>query len=251
MKIRPFLFSLMWLAQASAVPNMVQAELSLGLAYNTGVSPYKSYDHQWAVVPLIDFENNWFYIRDLSAGFKFHNSESLKLAVFLGYDPMSFDHGQSADRSLRRLNNRHEGILVGGDVQWTSPVGHFSLSLGGDISGHSQGLLGRLAYIYSLDFGTIEFVPQLGAYWSSASYNDYYYGVSGPESLKSGLAGYEAGSALSPFLGLTIDVVLDPEEHWEIFCYGETAFLPSTVKNSPMVNRSRTYSLTTGLTYTF
>lgn len=232
-------------------PGRAAAELSLGLVYSTGTSPYKDYDRQWAVVPMIDFENDRFFVRDLSAGLKFYNSEDLKLGVFLGYDPTSFDGSDSGDRRLRQLDSRHEGLLAGADVQWTSPVGHFSLSLGGDISGHSRGLLGRLAYLYSLDFGTVEFVPQLGTYWASGSYNDYYYGVSRKEARKSGLTAYEAGAAFSPFLGLTIDVVLDAEEHWEIFCYGEAVALPSAVKNSPMVGRSSTRSLTTGLTYTF
>jgi Outer membrane protein V len=232
-------------------PGRATAELSLGLVYSTGTSPYRDYDRQWAVIPMVDFENDRFYVRDLSAGLKFYNSEDLKLAVFFGYDPTNFDGSDSGDRRLKRLDSRHEGLMAGVDAQWTSPVGHFSLSLSGDISGHSQGLLGRLAYLYSLDFGTVEFVPQVGSYWASGAYNDYYYGVSRKEARKSGLAAYEAGAAFSPFLGLTIDVVLDPEEHWEIFCYGEAVSLPSAVKNSPMVGRSSTSSLTTGLTYTF
>ena len=229
----------------------VADDLSIGLIYTTGVTPYKAYDRQWAIVPMIDFENERFYIRDLSAGLKFYNSEKLKLSFFLGYDPTNFDGSDSSNAGLRRLNSRHEGLVVGGDVQWTSPVGHFSLSLGGDVTGHSQGFSGRLAYLYSLDFGTVEFVPQLGTYWASDSYNDYYYGVSRRESTASGLAAYESGAAFSPFLGLTIDVVLDEEEHWEIFCYGEVTALPRAVRNSPMVGRSFTHSLTTGLTYTF
>jgi outer membrane protein len=146
----------------AGLPGMAGADLSVGLACATGTSPYKDYDRQWSAVPLVDFENDRFYIRDLSAGLKFFSSGELKLAVFLGYDPTSFDGSESSDPGLKRLNKRRDGLMVGGDVQWTSPVGHFSLSLGGDVSGRSQGFRGRLAYIRPLDFGTLEFVPQLG-----------------------------------------------------------------------------------------
>lgn len=251
MKKTSLLFFLLLAAAAGPLAGSAAAEFSLGAAYITGNSPYKDYDRQWMVAPLVSYDNDLFYIHNLSAGLRFFNSGDLKLSVFLAYDPTNFDNGDTSDRRLRRLDNRREGLLAGLGGQWNAPVGHLALSLAGDISGHSQGWLGRLAYSYSLDFGRFEFVPQLGTYWASGSYNDYYYGVSQRESVKSGLAAYEADSAFSPFLGLTINVELDEEEHWEIFWRGEAVSLPSTIKDSPMVDRSSTYNMSVGLTYTF
>lgn len=246
-----FLLFLLLVVAAGPQATLAAADLSLGVAYATGNSPYKDYDRQWMVAPLVEYDNGRFYIHNLSAGLRFYNSEDLKLSVFLAYDPTNFDNSDTSDRRLRRLDKRREGLLAGGGANWNTPVGNFGLSLAGDISGHSQGLLGRLAYSYSLDLGRVEFVPQVGTYWASGSYNDYYYGVSRKEAVKSGLAPYEADSAFSPFLGLTINVELDQEEHWEIFWRGEVVSLPSTIKDSPMVDRSSIYNLTAGLTYTF
>lgn len=232
-------------------PTTGRAEFSIGLGYALGVSPYRDYDTRQSLWPLIAYEGERVYIRDLSLGLKLYEPGPLELSVFLAYDPQNFDPGDSGDFRLRRLDHRRESLLAGGRARWESPVGDFDLSLAGDVSGHSQGLLGRLAYQRSFDFDRLRLTPRAGLYWASEKYNDYYFGVSRREADKSGLKQYQAGAGVSPFLGLGLSLGLDEAEHWRLFGYGEVAALPRAVKDSPMVDRSTTYGLATGVMYTF
>ncbi|MDR0881786.1 MAG: MipA/OmpV family protein [Candidatus Adiutrix sp.] len=226
-------------------------ELSVGAGVSVDVTPYKNYETGVSFLPVIEYENDIFYFRDFTAGLKLFTPEPLEFSVFLAYDAHSFDPSDTTDPALRHLNKRRESILVGGRADWLSSAGLFRLSLAGDVSGHSHGFSGQLGYFMSIDLGTIEFTPQAGVYWNSQKYNTYYYGLSAAESRRSDLPAYEAEAAFTPYLGLAVDVVLDNEEHWEFFGAGEVSFLPSQVKNSPMVDRSNAYNLTTGVTYTF
>ncbi|MFR0873627.1 MAG: MipA/OmpV family protein, partial [Bilophila wadsworthia] len=92
-------------------------------------------------------------------------------------------------------------------------------------------------------------LPAVGAYWSDARYNSYYYGVTRKEARKSGLGAYAPGSGFAPYVSFAIDYSLT--EQWELFCQGEVTFLSGAVKDSPMVGETHTQSLTLGLTYTF
>lgn len=227
------------------------AEVTVGLGVGFGSSPYRNYDRKATPWPMIRYEGERFYIQDLSVGLKLYDQEGLSASVFLAYDPHSFDSGDTSNAQLKRLNDRDEGVLVGGRLSYGSQVGVFSASLAGDVSGHSQGLIGRLGYHYTLDFGRFSLTPHAGVYWHSEKYNDYYYGVSSREAARSGLSAYSADSAFSPFAGLSASLGLDEAGRLRINAFSEIRALPSTVKDSPMVGRSSTYTVGAGVAYTF
>lgn len=233
----------------TVMPCLAEDEFSIGVGGAVGTSPYKGYDTQWSPLPLINYEGEYFYFRGLSAGVKFINLEFLEMSAFAGYDPTSFDSSDSSDRHMRRLKNRQSSAVVGLEARLLTPYGMLHASGSGDVLGHSNGFSGAVGYMQSIEFGPVEFVPAIGAYWSSSKYNDYYYGVSGKESRKSGLDKYDAGAGFSPYVGLTIDYSIT--EQWEIFCRGEVVFLNEAVKDSPMVDESHTKSLNFGITYSF
>lgn len=244
----------LWLSLALALltaPVRVQAETSLGVGLAVGVTPYRSYDTNWRFFPVIRYENDLIYVRDLSVGLKVYDTEPLELSVFLAYDPTHFTNGDSSDRRLRRLKDRREGLLAGGRAGWASPIGDFNLTLASDISGHSQGLVGRLAYSKAFQLEPVTLTPQLGVSWASDDYNDYYYGVSPEEARASGLRAYKSEAAFAPFAGLSASLALGPDKKWRLFLSGEVKALPSKIKDSPMVDRSYTYGLASGISYGF
>lgn len=252
----PFFFTLRWfaacallLALACPARAAVEDEFSLGLGASVAVSPYKRYDTQCTPFPLVSYEGKYAYVRGYTAGVKLITLEFLEFSTFVGYDGTNFDPFDSSDKRLRKLSSRHSSATAGLEVRLLTPYGMLHASGARDVLGNSNGLSGAVGYMHSLEYGNLELIPAMGLQWSSSKYNDYYYGVSGSESRKSGLEPYNANSGLSPYVGLTIDYSLT--DAWEVFCGGQLVFLNSAVKDSPMVDRANTYSFTLGFSYTF
>lgn len=125
----------------------------------------------------------------------------------------------------------------------------FHVSGAGDVLSRSNGFNGDIGFIQSIEFGPLELLPAVGAYWSDARYNSYYYGVTRKEAARAASAPMRRARALPPYVSFAIDYSLT--EQWELFCQGEVTFLSGAVKDSPMVGETHTQSLTLGLTYTF
>ena len=224
-------------------------ELSIGVGGRMSVTPYKEYDTQWTPFPIVSYEGKYAYIRGFTAGVKMVNLEFLEVSVFAGYDGTSFDSSESSNKRVRKLSDRYSSAVAGLEVRLLTHYGMLHASVAQDVLGHSKGQNGTVGYMQSVEFGDLELIPAVGFQWSSSRYNDYYYGIRGGESRKSGLDAYDASAGISSYVGLSIDYSVT--EAWEIFCNGELVFLDSTIKDSPMVDRSNTYNLMLGFSYTF
>lgn len=237
------------MAVDAAIADKADDEFSIGLGGKVGVTPYKNYDTQWTPLPIVSYEGKYAYVRGFTAGAKLINLDFLEFSIFAGYDDTSFNASDSSNRRLRKLSDRYSSAEAGLEVRLLTPYGMLHASGAQDMLGNSNGQSGTIGYMQSLEYGDLELIPSAGVQWSSGRYNDYYYGVSGRESRKSGLEAYDAGSGFSPYVGLTIDYSLT--EAWEIFCSGELVFLSDAIRDSPMVGRKTTHSLMLGFSYTF
>ena len=242
-------FLLFFCLFALLTPCKAMAELSISLNTTLATSPYKNYDNQWMVMPMISYEGEYAYIRGTSAGIKIVDIEMLEVSTFLAYDGTSFDSTESSNSQLRKLHNRQDSLLGGAEARLRTPYGMFLVSAAGDLLNHSNGFTGDVGYRYSLDLDVVEFVPGAGIYWNSANYNNYYYGVKSDESRKSGLETYSPGGGVSPYVNLMVDFTIN--DNWDVYCQGEVVFLGEQIKDSPMVDSTSTKSISTGIVYTF
>ncbi|MEG1348127.1 MAG: MipA/OmpV family protein, partial [Hafnia sp.] len=85
--------------------------------------------------------------------------------------------------------------------------------------------------------------------WNSANQNDYYFGVSGSESNRSGYKRYTADDSWNPYVELTARYQINSS--WNAFFTGRYIRLSDEVKDSPMIDKSYSGLLWTGVTYTF
>lgn len=231
-------------------PSMAaETEFSIGLGTSVETSPYKGVNTQWKPVGVVSLESERFYVREYTAGLKLLNLEFLEVSVFGGYDDTSFDASESNERRMRKLRDRNSSAVAGTEARLITPYGMLHVSAARDVLGNSEGWNGALGYKLLVEHGDLEVIPATGLYWADSAYNDYYYGVSGKESRKSGIGAHDAGSGLSPYVRLTMDYSL--ATNWSVFCSGEMTFLSTEVKDSPMVGNSRTQSVTMGVTYDF
>ena len=139
-------------------------------------SPYKGYGPDWLPFPMITYEGERFFIRGYTAGVKIINLPYLELSAFAGYDSTSFEASESSNRRLRRLEDRSPSAQAGMELRLLSPYGMFHASGAGDVLSRSNGFNGDIGFIQSIEFGPLELLPAVGAYWSDARYNSYYYG---------------------------------------------------------------------------
>ena len=168
---------------------------------------------------MITYEGERFFIRGYTAGVKIINLPYLELSAFAGYDSTSFEASESSNRRLRRLEDRSPSAQAGMELRLLSPYGMFHVSGAGDVLSRSNGFNGDIGFIQSIEFGPLELLPAVGAYWSDARYNSYYYGVTRKEARKSGLGAYAPGSGFAPYVSFAIDYSLT--EQWELFCQGK------------------------------
>lgn len=223
--------------------------LNVGAACNISTTPYARYDLEWVPLPMVTFESDYIYLRGLKGGLKLLNRKYVELSVFAQYDGTSFDSSQTSHPALRKLNNRYSTMDLGAETQVLTPIGLLFANIAFDVLGNNNGMHGALGYAYTFERGKFEFNPAAGLYWYNNKYNDYYYGVSQNRALKSGLKAYTAGAAVAPYVGATVSY--DIADDLGVFCAAEVVFLSNAVKDSPMVNKSKTYSTTFGIMYGF
>lgn len=230
-------------------PVTAKAGGSVGLGAGVLSSEYKQTDGIAVPVPIINYENDHFYLRGLMAGFKVYADKMHEISLTLSYLPQYYKASRSDSWSMRQLDDRHSTVLAGAAYRLKTPFGTARASVGGDILDHGGGFVGDLAYLYPFKVGPATLSPTVGGMWTSKDYNDYYYGISGKESRKSGLKKYRPDDAFSPFAGL--DATMDFTENWSMFLNMRAVFLSDEITDSPMVSEEVKWAFSAGFSYNF
>ena len=224
-------------------------EWSVGGGVLIGSSEYKDTDPRVFPFPLVGYEGERFYLRGLTAGAHIWKDEVNELSVNIGYLPQQFDASKSDDWAMRQLDDRDSTAVAGAAYRLTTEWGVGRVGVSADILDTSNGFLADAAYLYPIRLDAFTLTPGVGILWTSGNYNDYYYGISGSESRRSGLSEYRADDAFSPYAELTANYALT--EHLGLYVNGRVMFLDDEIADSPMVDTDKKYSLGTGVSWTF
>lgn len=239
-----------WVACAAENPptSGTDTDFSIGVSGNLDLTPYKSKLHQYSVLPVINYDNDRWYIQGGEGGVYLLNDDSNELKIKAFYDSQQFSpkdmHG-----ALRQLHSRHATMMAGASYQRITPIGAIYTQLAADTLDHSNGLTGNLAWLYQYEYQGWTLVPEIGADWANAQQNRYYYGVSAHESRRSGVARYRPNQSMTPYASLIVDYAFTP--HWDTYFSVRAERLAATVRNSPMVGRGYSGSLNLGINYNF
>lgn len=229
----------------------VQAESKLTLGAGVGIveHPYKQYDHDLYPVPVINYEGDNFWFRGLGGGYYLWNDGTDQLSVMGYWSPMYFKPGDSDNSQLRKLDKRKSTVMAG--VSWMHHTQYGSLRtvLSGDILDNSNGVVWDTAWVYRYTNGGLTLTPGIGVEWNSENQNQYYYGVSHHEAAKSGLRSYDPSNSWNPYLELTANYRF--ANSWSVYGTARYTRLSDEITDSPMVDKSWTGLLSTGVTYTF
>lgn len=208
-------------------------------------APYRDLDEGLIAVPLVRFEGERAYLRGLRGGVRLLESPGHELAVFAqarldGYDSEDSPH-------LAGMADRRASLDLGLASTWTSRrLGTLELSAAADALDRSGGFELAAAWTGRLEAGGWSFFPGASLRWQDAKLVDYYYGVRAAEAIV-GRGAYSADAALTPDVSLLATRPLGAR--WNLFARASHAWLPSEVRDSPLVDRSGSTSLFVGLGY--
>lgn len=215
---------------------------SYGTAYNTRHADY------WAL-PYIGYNGKDWYIDGTEVGYNFINTDTQLFRAKLYYYTNQYSSSDGRNSAMRSLNSRHSTMMAGLTYQYISPIGAFSTTLGADTLNNSQGVTANTAYILLQQWDNFTLVPEIGVDWSNAQNTRYYYGITEEESDRSGLSTWHPHDSLVPYLQLAMNYAWSKK--WNTWGEITGRFYPSTISDSPMVNKNGVTELTVGLSYTF
>lgn len=230
-------------------PFAAAQEFSLGVNAGAGVSVYRGVGTEYIAFPLINYDNNVIYIDGTEAGYYLFKTPHQEFTVNLNYIDTSLDPGDSSDRRIKRLDRRRSTVMAGVTYTFRSDWGEIQAQILGDTLSRNKGFSADLRYTAQFQTGPLTYVPSIGATWYNSDYNNYYYGVSGNESRRSGLRHYDSGSGVNPYVELLVNYAAT--KNWNVFVSGRYEHLNSTIKDSPIVNKSGEASFHTGISYKF
>lgn len=222
---------------------------SLGASALGDVNAYRGYDNKILPVPIVSYDSDDFYFKSLTAGYYLWKDSSNKFSVTATYIPFGFDPDDSDDHQMKRLNKRRGTLMGGLAYSHVEDWGTLRATFNGDVLNNSNGLVADAAYLYPIHQDNWALVPGFGVMWSSSNQNDYYYGVTKGESRRSGLSSYSADDSFSPYA--EISARYNFTRDWQGFFTGRYIRLADEVKDSPMVDKSYTAIVWTGVTYSF
>lgn len=243
--------ALLGVACAGATSVVSASDFSLGATGYVNFFPYKEYDPSYYALPIVHYESEYFYVDGITGGVKLFEHEHHELRLGIGWMPIYFKASHTDDRQLKRLDDRDTSMVVTTSYAYkTERFGRFDINFSGDTLSKSDGILVSTSYSYphAIGWGTV-IIPRVSLTWASSRFNDYYYGISGSEARRSGLERYDAGSTWTPSLHLSARKTLN--DNWTLHGGVDVRFLPSEVKDSPMVDQSVSWGVGFGVDYRF
>lgn len=225
---------------------------SLGLGVASTQTPYTGEDRENRLLPIVRYENQYIHIAGTHLGLKLpsldiSDSQKINFSLVASYDGSGY---KSSDAPiLNGMDKRKGGIWAGAEIEWQNPLLDITATWQADASSNSKGQQLSLGIERSWRLGQhFTLTPRLQANWQDKKYVDYYFGVREHE-VRAGRAGYSGKSGTSVELGLHGLYRLD--QHHAIMMSVSVTSLASSIKDSPLVDRSSDNRVFIGYLYHF
>lgn len=211
------------------------------------VRAYKDFRHKTEVFPMVTYENAWVRVFGPGLEFKLGQAGPVAFGLTLAYGA---DEGYQAKDSptLAGMADRKASFWVGTRVAWRTELAQLSAELAGDASGNSKGQKLKVGVERRFDLGAFGIAPRAQLSWQDQKYVQYYYGVEQSEA-RSGRAAYQAKGTLNTELAVRLDYRLAPNQ--TTFVDLGVTRLGSSIKDSPLVDRSTLPMVRVGFLYRF
>jgi outer membrane protein len=206
---------------------------SFGLMTIVRDTPYAQADNDTLVVPLIQYEGERAYFRGLSLGWRLQQEGPVQVDLIARARLDGFEAKDSP--VFEGMATRQRSVEVGASASTALGPGRIEFAAFTDAMARSGGQ--ELDLMWRGDFrrGPLRLQPEAGLRWQSSDLVDYYFGVR-PEEAIAGRPAYRAGSALVPRLALS--GLMPLSGNWSVFARLSVDRLPSSIEDSPLVDRA-------------
>ncbi|WP_312241641.1 MipA/OmpV family protein [Pantoea sp.] len=223
--------------------------LSIGASVIYAQSPYRGGQDRYLPIPVINYEGENFWLHSLQGGYYLWKDEQNRLSLTLLGSPQQYDPDDNDLGDMKRLDKRHMTLMGGATYNHVAEWGIVRTALLGDLLNNSNGVLWDLTWLYRFNLGQFSVTPGIGATWNSANQNRYYYGVSGHESVRTGISTYRPDDSWSPYVELSVNYQLDKQ--WNASFTGRYIRFDDEIKDSPMIDKNGQAVVWAGVSYTF
>lgn len=188
------------------------------------------------------------YIRDLSPQLSVNalNTEMFTLGV-----RASYDFGRKADYHIEGLDDIDPYVKLG--AYGIIKVDNFKVDVGfdHDVMGSTNGGVLDIGLGYGFKFPTrTAFDVRVGSRFATEPWMESYYGVSAAESLRSGMAVYDAEAEFKD-ISLSGNLTQNITDHWSLLAYARIQRMTGDSDESPVSNTEMQGSGGLGVAYTF
>jgi outer membrane protein len=239
-------------AQAAATSDLMYGILppgdsGVGFSLKAEPSPYRGADKNSDFLPLIYYDDKYFYLSSYRAGLKLESAGwRTELFVRRRFEGFASNH---VPESMVGMDQRAVGSDVGLAVQHAWGSGSAYAEVLTDGSGTSDGSELRLGYRYEGAWnGRLRWRPYATLAFRNAKLNNYYYGVR-PEEATADRPAYEPGAGVNLELGLQAAYRLSA--HWQLLGGVSVVQMSSAIRGSPVVDDRVIPSASIGLLYDF
>ncbi|WP_241644936.1 MipA/OmpV family protein [Rosenbergiella metrosideri] len=229
--------------------NLLASPLSVGVAALWSESPYHNTKDRTVPFPLINYQDQNVFFHGLEAGYYLYHGEADQFSIIANTTGQYFNPHRAHHSAMRGLDKRHLTMMMGGEWTHVATWGVVKTALTGDVLNESNGLVWDTNYHYPLQFGALSLIPGAGVTWQSANQTDYYYGVSGKESRRTGIDRYKADDSWSPYVDISATYQLTRD--WTVVAGARYTHFDNEIKHSSMVDKSGQTTVWTGVNYQF
>jgi outer membrane protein len=218
-----------------------QTRWGIGLGATVLDRPYKDYDRETKVIPILYFDNRWLSINGGRFDFKVNRNETLNFRLRARYALDGYDADDSA--YLAGMADRDDSVWVGAAAVWKPSFAEVSAEYLTDAMDNSKGSRFRVEMERRFAAGRFGFTPRLAVDWLDEKYVSYYYGVR-PEEASPLRPAYQGKATTNLEVGLRLDY--SPGARHTFFVDASAGKLGGAIKDSPLIGKSEQVRVTAG-----
>ncbi|OBT32531.1 MipA/OmpV family protein [Vibrio splendidus] len=235
---------------ASTATHAKISQWSLGVAASYSPAVYKDTPSNRAVIPMIGYEGEHFFMRGFSAGYRLLPAGSPQNIVFRAvYDSRTLKPGDSDNVDIQKLDERKASVLGGISYQVITLVGMFEATAGSDLGFRHNGIYAEAAWRLPIRRNGWAITPSIGYAYNSERLNNHLYGVSSAEAARTNLDEFDADWDGQYFIGLGGYLHVTPN----IRVTGGVRYtnLEGDIENSPVLESGINMAANVGVAYVF